>query len=77
LLDGLGGDSAAPETQSAALAAWSFAHGLALLLMDERVHPEQVGATDIPGVVAAASSWLRLELPERRRARRGRRPRLS
>jgi hypothetical protein len=60
LLDALGGDPAAPETHSAALARWSFAHGLALLLMDGRVRPEQVGARDAAGTVAVAVPWLRI-----------------
>jgi len=51
LLESLGGDPHAPETAAAALAAWSFAHGLALLLIDGRIRPDEVGAEDVAGAV--------------------------
>jgi len=60
LLGSLGGDPSAPATAAAALAAWSFAHGLALLLIDGRVRPDEVGAKDVAGAVAAATSCLRI-----------------
>lgn len=71
LLESLGGDPHAPGTAAQALAAWSFAHGLALLLIDGRVRPEEVGAKDVAGAVAAASTWLRLKpTPPRTRSLR-------
>ena len=61
LLDALGGGPKAPITQGAALAAWSFAHGLALLLIDGRVRPDDVGEQVVKTLVASVTAWLRLE----------------
>jgi AcrR family transcriptional regulator len=61
LLESLGGDPDAPATAAAALAAWSFAHGLALLLIDGRVRPDEVGAKDVASAVAAAARRLRVD----------------
>ena len=61
LLESIGGDPHAPETAAAALAAWSFAHGLALLLIDGRIRPDEVGAEDVAGAVAAAARRLRID----------------
>ncbi len=79
LLESFGGDPAAPETQAAGLAAWSFAHGLALLVMDKRVPQDALGTTDLADIVAATTRWIRFERPSRddapatpRRSRRAR-----
>lgn len=62
LVESLGGDPQAPQTAASALAAWSFAHGLALLLIDGRL-PPHFARENADALIAEALGALRFVTP--------------